>query len=571
MFRRPSTLGRRSAPRRRNAFVPTAVGAAALEVRQVMSTASLVSGVLTVTGTNNADSISVVESGSTITADGKKFTTSQVKSIVVNGLNGKDTIVVKSTKPTTLNGGDGDDALTATSGLDVLNGGSGNNTYPNTAALDTVVDPVLTAGKKMAKAVMDKYQALGGSAALGTPKGDQYATGTGSWTFFPNGVTIAYSTTTGVHVVSGAIGARYQDLAGPGGMLGFPTSEELQNGPARVSHFQKGSIYWTYDTGTHLLYGAIRDRYAALGGATSFLGLPQYDQVTQSNGGISAAFNGGTLLARPGGGAFVIYGAIRDKYYAVGAYDGPLGFPTSDEMSVGPTRMNSFEHGSIYWTAATGAHMVNGSVLTRYLALGGPSGALGAPTTDVYNYAGKGSEEDFQGGRLGAVPGGSAFWVYGAILDKYRSLGGITGRLGAPIADEKSDGPARVSHFAGGSIYWTSSYGAHMMYGSIRDKYLALGGAAGWLGAPTQDQRTYSTGEVLTFSGGTLIAPLYGGPAYVVYGAIRDKYNSMSGINSPLGLPTSDEYQGSNGYRVSNFQHGRIYWRSDTGAFVVYS
>jgi uncharacterized protein with LGFP repeats len=40
-------------------------------------------------------------------------------------------------------------------------------------------------------------------------------------------------------------------------------------------------------------------------------------------------------------------------------------------------------HGAIYWSRRTGAHEVHGRILHRYRAVGGPTGCLGFPMTDV--------------------------------------------------------------------------------------------------------------------------------------------------------------------------------------------
>jgi uncharacterized protein with LGFP repeats len=50
--------------------------------------------------------------------------------------------------------------------------------------------------------------------------------------------------------------------------MGYPTTDELStpDGIGRYNHFDKaGSIYWTPGTGAHEVYGAIRQRWSALG------------------------------------------------------------------------------------------------------------------------------------------------------------------------------------------------------------------------------------------------------------------------------------------------------------------
>ncbi|MEM6772505.1 MAG: hypothetical protein AAF597_18150, partial [Bacteroidota bacterium] len=62
------------------------------------------------------------------------------------------------------------------------------------------------------------------------------------------GCTIYWSSQTGAHEVHGHIGTKYDELNGPIGQLGFPTSNEVQipglTGAAKMNSFQKGSILW---------------------------------------------------------------------------------------------------------------------------------------------------------------------------------------------------------------------------------------------------------------------------------------------------------------------------------------
>ena len=53
--------------------------------------------------------------------------------------------------------------------------------------------------------------------------------------------------------------------------------------------------------------------------------------------------------------------------------------------------------------------------------------------------------------------------------------------------------------------------------------------------------------------------------AFWVFGAIGDKYNQLGGPTGPLGWPTSDEQDFSEGGRVSTFEHKAIYWWPETG------
>src|SRR3954466_9812696 len=78
---------------------------------------------------------------------------------------------------------------------------------------------------------------------------------------------------------------------------------------------------------------------------------------------------------------------------------------------------------------------------------------------------------------------------------------------------------------------------------AIDDKYAALGGAGGFLGAAQTPELTTPNGlgSYRHFAGGSIywkhVFPL----AFEVHGLIRDKWASLNWENSVLGFPMSDE------------------------------
>src|SRR6266536_3602252 len=63
-----------------------------------------------------------------------------------------------------------------------------------------------------------------------------------------------------------------------------------------------------------------------------------------------------TAAAKPCTPPHAVYGLIGDTYNRIGASDGPLGCPTSDEMDhpEGKGRYQFFENGQIGWSPTTG-------------------------------------------------------------------------------------------------------------------------------------------------------------------------------------------------------------------------
>ncbi|MBL8208728.1 MAG: M4 family metallopeptidase, partial [Blastocatellia bacterium] len=150
----------------------------------------------------------------------------------------------------------------------------------------------------------------------------------------------------------------------------------------------------------------------------------------------STEYNSVAQAWRAVGVPYIVYGAIRAKWDALGAETGFLGLPTTDELSTacGGGRFNHFAGGSIYWTAATGAHEVHGSIRSKWASLGWECSFLGFPLTDE---------------------------------------------------SRTPDGVGRYNHFQGGSVYWTPATGAHEVHGAIRDRWASLGWERSALGYPT--------------------------------------------------------------------------------------
>lgn len=182
----------------------------------------------------------------------------------------------------------------------------------------------------------------------------------------------------------------------------------------------------------------------------------------------STEYNSVAQAWRAVGVPYIVYGAIRAKWDALGAETGFLGLPTTDELSTacGGGRFNHFAGGSIYWTPATGAHEVHGLIRAKWASLGWECSFLGFPLTDETTTPdGVGRYNHFQGGSVYWTPATGAHEVHGAIRDLWASLGWERSRLGYPTSDELAWGTiGRVSYFQGGRIYWTPFGGAFVIY-----------------------------------------------------------------------------------------------------------
>lgn len=209
-------------------------------------------------------------------------------------------------------------------------------------------------------AILAKYLELGGHTRFGPPTTDESGTpdGAGRFNHFIGtpgtmAASVYFTPSTGARAVWGAIHAKWEQLGWEAGPMGYPTTDELitPDGVGHYNHFGKAaSIYWTPATGAHGIWGAIRQRWAALGWETG-MGYPVTDEFVTPNGvGHYNHFDkGASIYWTPGTGAQEVYGAIRQRWTALGWERSYLGYPTSGEFSFDGGRRNNFQFGYIQW------------------------------------------------------------------------------------------------------------------------------------------------------------------------------------------------------------------------------
>ncbi|WP_346051729.1 trypsin-like serine protease [Amycolatopsis dongchuanensis] len=263
--------------------------------------------------------------------------------------------------------------------------------------------------------ILTKYKAIGGPTAIGFPLTDQNTTpdGVGRYNHFSlgGGASIYWTPATNAHVVQGSIHEKWAALGWERG-LGYPVTDEVtitgitgESGRyTDFSHPDTASIYWSPASGTHEIQGDIRKKWLSLGGAPK-LGFPTTDESTTPDGvGRYNHFNhpdGLSVYWSSASGAHHIQGAIRNKWADYGWETG-FGYPTTDETvtSDGVGRYNHFtNNASVYWTPATAAHAVFGSIRETWAGLGWENSRLAYPTSDEYDVTG-GRRNDFQHGNI---------------------------------------------------------------------------------------------------------------------------------------------------------------------------
>ncbi|WKG05879.1 LGFP repeat-containing protein [Mycolicibacterium sp. HK-90] len=151
--------------------------------------------------------------------------------------------------------------------------------------------------------------------------------------------------------------------------------------------------------------------------------------------------------------------AVTAAWQASGGDGGPLGPRQGGVYAAGAGFAQNFASGKMFFTPATGAHFMQGAILEKYESLGGPAdGDLGFPTIDE----GAGRAPDSRNSTFSAPDHPVIFWtpatgarvVRGAINSAWDKLGGSAGVLGVPADDESFDGDVISQKFTGGEISW---------------------------------------------------------------------------------------------------------------------
>lgn len=235
-----------------------------------------------------------------------------------------------------------------------------------------------------------------------------------------------------------------------------------KDGVGRYANYENGSIYWHPSTGARTIRNDIFDKWSTFLYEFGEMGYPIWDATDLPNGGHFSKFQRGSLYFNPNvKKVFQVKGAIFDRWGELKWENGPLGYPTSDEVSVAGGVYQTFDRGLMFWSPTTGAYEVlHEGVIEEFkrvgqAALGFPVGAarvLANATAVVQKFqTGVVYQRTLKDSAGNLITAGHA--LTGEILKIYNELGAEAGRLGLPITDvyKKSENVERAD-FEAGSI-----------------------------------------------------------------------------------------------------------------------
>ncbi|MDM7989527.1 hypothetical protein [Arthrobacter sp. zg-Y877] len=423
-------------------------------------------------------------------------------------------------------------------------------------------------------AVRDAYQRSGFEGGpLGFPTSGEMVIPGGKYQNFANGA-ILWSPAGGAQVsANGAVRDAYQRSGFEGGPLGYPTSGEMVIPGGKYQNFANGAILWSPAGGAQVsANGAIRDAYQKSGFEGGPLGYPTSGEVAIPGGKFQNFANGAILWSPAGGAQVSANGSIRDLYQKSGFEGGPLGYPTSGEISANGGKYQNFANGAILWSPATGAQVSsNGSIRDAYQKSGSVGGPLGYPTSGEVPIPGGKFQNFANGAILWSAAGGAQVSANGAIRDAYQRSGFEGGPLGYPTSGEVSANGGKYQNFANGAILWSPATGAQVSSnGPVRDAYQKSGFETGPLGYPTSGEMVIPGGKYQNYANGAILWSPTGGAQVSANGPIRDAYRGQGFEGGRLGYPTSGEYAVGK-TRVQDFKGGQIILDADGKAAIRYN
>jgi uncharacterized protein with LGFP repeats len=185
------------------------------------------------------------------------------------------------------------------------------------------------------------------------------------------------------------IQAKYQELGGANGILGpalFTGEQPTPYGGGTYQEFSKGAIFYSPATGAHNVsrpafiewQNSIFEQGGDGKDVQMTIGLPTADESNDAAipGASVVTFQHGHLWESAATGAHLTYGAIDTAYISLASrtdafhrnLQADLGLPTFDERNVSGTpgeRLSQFQNGTITWSATAGTQVTISSIFTH--------------------------------------------------------------------------------------------------------------------------------------------------------------------------------------------------------------
>jgi uncharacterized protein with LGFP repeats len=310
-------------------------------------------------------------------------------------------------------------------------------------------------------------------------------------------------------------------------------------------------------------WGVIEQKYRDLGAQASFLKASTGPIRSVGDGkGSYVSYQGGVIVTSAATGTWAVYSWINSRWQATGGARGPLGYPTSDQVTGRPDGgwIQLFETGAVVDSASTSTQVVHGPSFRKWTAAGRESGVMGYPTSGlVTGLRDGGWIQTFQHGAVVDSASTSAQAVNEERWPIWVAAGRENGVLGYPVFGATfghKDG-GWIQRFQRGCVTRSAGTPALVVAGVMDAAWSAAGRYDGVLGYPTESAVKLSRGSHQTFQGGELWA-LGTGPARRVQGAVLSQWRSAGGADGSYGWPVADTAPTGDGRLTCRFEGGTI-------------
>lgn len=321
-------------------------------------------------------------------------------------------------------------------------------------------------------------------------------------------------------------------------------------------------------------WDAIEKRYVKLHGHASRLGASVGRRHEIGHGLLQNYQHGLLAWSRHTPAAMLLTG-MAEAYHRLGGPGGRLGFPLHDQREArsGHGRIARFTHGALFVHGEDTAHAFHGPLFSRWTDLADTAMPLGQPTSNARATAdGSGQIAEFRHGVLMWSSSTGAHTVWGLAARRYDKLRRHHSYLGYPVADTQptDDGRGFISRFRGGAIVATPDGAARDMNATLLAYWTERGSVTGPLGYPTSEAQPLGAGNAAQtwFEGGVVFTGGASG-CHAVMPPILATYESVGGASGRLGMPTGDLEPTGKTTSTQSFQGGTITYDASDGSCTV--
>ncbi|MGZ4753261.1 MAG: LGFP repeat-containing protein, partial [Oryzihumus sp.] len=309
-------------------------------------------------------------------------------------------------------------------------------------------------------------------------------------------------------------------------------------------------------------WGAIEQRYMGLGDQASFLRAstgPEH-RIGDAAGGVYVTYQHGSIYWSSATGAQPLGTVAMQAWSRSGGVYGPLRYPIN--ASGAGTRPSGwiqlFQGGALAGTSGAVAVPVSQQSWSTWKANGREGGPLGYPTAwQTGNPDGVGWHQSYQFGLITGSTRTPPEAVWAPISTVWTQQGGASGVLGYPENARTTGTGTWIQTFEHGAIAGTTSTPTVAVVGVMYAAWLAHNGTAGLLKFPAGVVSEGIRGSRQVFQGGELWA-LRPGPARLLYGAVLTAWKNAGGDLSSYGFPVTDTTTTPDGHLTCQFEHGTI-------------